>query len=258
MKAMSTYGRRRHRPLTPKRPRNHNLEDQAQALYKSWFVDFEPFNGGKFVASELGLIPHGWKVRKVGDLPLFIADYVANGSFASLKENVKLYDTKNYAVFVRNTDLKSGSFPVFVDEHSYLFLSKTKLSGGEIIISNVGDVGSVHYCPQLNSPMTLGNNVIMIKTLEKQYNVFLYLCFKFFSGHHSIEGITGGSAMPKFNKTDFKCIKLIVPSNEVLSQFEEFSSPLFYSIEANNRESSKLAKQRDTLLPYLMSGHLTC
>ena len=103
MFAAFTYGRQRQYSLTPRRPRNHNLEVQAQALFKSWFVDFEPFKEGKFVDSELGLIPEGWGVYRVGDLPLYIADYVANGSFASLKENVKLYESENYAVFIRNT-----------------------------------------------------------------------------------------------------------------------------------------------------------
>ncbi len=237
---------------------NHNLEVQAQALFKSWFVDFEPFKEGKFVDSELGLIPEGWGVYRVGELPLYIADYVANGSFASLKENVKLYESENYAVFIRNTDLKSGSFPVYVDFHSYTFLSKTKLTGGEIIISNVGDVGSVHFCPELCKPMTLGNNVIMIKTEERQYYAFLYLCFKYFTGHHSIESITGGSAMPKFNKTDFKGIKLIIPSTKVLSRFDEIVSPMFKRIGRNKRENEKLSKQRDTLLPLLLSGQITC
>ena len=237
---------------------NHNLEEQAQALYKSWFVDFEPFKDGQFAESELGLIPADWNVKRIGELPLFIADYVANGSFASLKENVKLYESENYAVFIRNTDLKAGSFPVFVDAHSYNFLSKTKLSGGEIIISNVGDVGSVHFCPVLNRPMTLGNNVIMIKAEERQYNVFLYLCLKYFSGHYSIDGITGGSATPKFNKTDFKGIKIIIPSPQILSRFDEIASPLYERIEKNKRESEKLSIERDTLLPALMSGQLTC
>ena len=237
---------------------NHNLEEQAQALYKSWFVDFEPFKDGAFEVSELGLIPVGWNVKKIGELPLFIADYVANGSFASLKENVRLYESENYAVFVRNTDLKAGSFPIFVDAHSYNFLSKTKLSGGEIIISNVGDVGSVHFCPRLNRPMTLGNNVIMIKAEDKRYYAFLYLCFKYFSGHYSIEGITGGSAMPKFNKTDFKGIKLIIPSSDILSRFDDIASSLFHRIELNKRECEELSSQRDTLLPAFMSGQLTC
>ena len=257
MTILHAYSRRRRRFLTARRPRNHNLEEQAQALYKSWFVDFEPFKDGKFVDSELGMIPAGWGVKRVGDLPLFIADYVANGSFASLKENVKLYESEQYAVFIRNTDLKAGVFPVFVDTHSYNFLSKTKLTGGEIIISNVGDVGSVHFCPVLDRPMTLGNNVIMIKADERRYYAFLYLCFKYFSGHHSIDGITGGSAMPKFNKTDFKGIKLIIPSPDIMSRFDAIASPMLREIEHNKRESEKLSVKRNTLLPALMSSQLT-
>ena len=258
MFAAFTYGRQKHRSLTHKRPRNHNLEEQAQALYKSWFVDFEPFKGGKFVESELGMIPADWDVKRVGELPLFIADYVANGSFASLKENVKLYESEQYAVFIRNTDLKAGVFPIFVDTHSYNYLAKTKLKGGEIIISNVGDVGSVHFCPVLDRPMTLGNNVIMIKADESMYYAFLYLCFKYFSGRHSIDGITGGSAMPKFNKTDFKGIKLIIPPPDIMSRFDAIASILFQDIERNKRECEKLSVLRNTLLPVLLSCQLTC
>ena len=145
---------------------NHNLEEQAKALFKSWFVDFEPFKNGNFKETDYGYIPYGWTIEKVGDLPLTVVDYVANGSFASLKENVTLYNRPEYAVFIRNTDLKTGNYDVYVDKKSYVFLSKTALYGGEIIISNVGDVGSVHLCPHLNQPMTLGNNVIMLKPHE--------------------------------------------------------------------------------------------
>ena len=235
---------------------NHNLEEQAQALYKSWFIDFEPFKDGKFVDSELGMIPEGWSIKKVGELPLFIADYVANGSFASLKENVTLSEQEDYAIFVRNTDLKSGNFGVYVNRASYDFLAKTRLFGGEIIVSNVGDVGSVHLCPGLNYPMTLGNNVIMIRPVDNCYSAFLYLNLKYFSGHHSIEGITGGSAMPKFNKTDFKSIKMLVPPESVLTQFASIENPLFTDIEMSRQEVRKLCTIRDTLLPAMMDGTL--
>ena len=67
MKITATYSLSRHRFPARKRPRNHNLEEQAQALFKSWFVDFEPFKNGKFVESELGLIPEGWRVGAVQD-----------------------------------------------------------------------------------------------------------------------------------------------------------------------------------------------
>ena len=235
---------------------NENLEQQAQALFKSWFVDFEPFKNGEFVESELGMIPKGWRVISIGDLPLVVTDYVANGSFASLKENVKLYQEEEYAVFIRNTDLKSGEFCVYVDKHSYDFLSKSRLYGGEIIISNVGDVGSVYLCPHLNKPMTLGNNIIMVKSEEEAINVYLYILFRWSYGQGLIQSITGGSAQPKFNKTDFKSLKVIMPSNNILVNYGDKMLSMMNIIEANKVESRRLAELRDTLLPKLMSGEL--
>ena len=235
---------------------NHNLEEQAQALYKSWFVDFEPFKGGKFIQSRVGLIPETWAIQRICDLPLYISDYVSNGSFASLKENVTLYETPNYAQFIRNTDLKCRQFSVWVDQKSYEYLAKSKLEGGEIIISNVGDVGSVHICPQLNTPMTLGNNVIMIKPLDNIYKYFIYMTFKWFHGKDLIKGITGGSAMPKFNKTDFKSLNLLIPDYSTLCKFNSLVSNLFENTISLNSSNQRLSEIRDTLLPKLMSGEL--
>lgn len=233
-----------------------NLEAQAQALFKHWFIDFAPFKDGKFVESELGLIPEGWGVERLGEMPLTVTDYVANGSFASLKENVTLFEDVNYAYFIRNTDLKSKNFCVFVDEHSYNFLSKSKLEGGEIIISNVGDVGSVHLCPFLDKPMTLGNNIIMVKPHNDYYRNFIFILFRWNYGQKLIQSIKGGSAQPKFNKTDFKSLKIIVPEESVLKKFDEIVSPLFKCVDKNDKENQKLSTLRDTLLPKLMSGQI--
>ena len=235
---------------------NENMEQQAQALSRTWFVDFEPFKNGEFVESELGMIPKGWRVEKIGNLPINVTDYVANGSFASLKENVKLYQTPEYAYFIRNTDLKSGNYEVYVDKHSYEFLSKSTLYGGEVIISNVGDVGSVHLCPYLDKPMTLGNNIIMLKPDKQYYSFFLYILFKWAYGNDLIMSIKGGSAQPKFNKTDFKSLKIIVPNDVVLEKYHSIISSLFNKIRVLEDESRRLAELRDTLLPKLMSGEL--
>ena len=247
---------RGNRSLRQKTQGNHNLEEQAQALYKSWFVDFEPFKGEKFIQSRVGLIPETWAIQRICDLPLYISDYVSNGSFASLKENVTLYETPNYAQFIRNTDLKCRQFSVWVDQKSYEYLAKSKLEGGEIIISNVGDVGSVHICPQLNTPMTLGNNVIMIKPLDNIYKYFIYMTFKWFHGKDLIKGITGGSAMPKFNKTDFKSLNLLIPDYSTLCKFNSLVSNLFEITISLNSSNQRLSEIRDSLLPKLMSGEL--
>ena len=96
---------------------NDNLEQQAVILFRSWFSDFSQSQNVKRQDSEFGEIPSNFTVVKVGSIPMLVTDYVANGSFASLKENVTLYQEPNYAYFVRNTDLKSGSFGVYVDQH---------------------------------------------------------------------------------------------------------------------------------------------
>ena len=226
---------------------NENLEQQAQALFKSWFVDFEPF-GGK--------MPEDWNEIKVGTLPIYVSDYVANGSFADLKENVQLYQEENYAYFIRNTDLKNNSFNTYVDEHSYNFLEKSRLNGGELIISNVGDVGSVYICPTLEKPMTLGNNIIMLRCENEIYRYYLYMWFKWFEGKNRIHSITGGSVLQKFNKTDFKNMLILEPSIHTLEQFEKMISPYFELIIQNTKQSQSLANLRNVLLPKIMSGEI--
>ncbi len=237
---------------------NDNLEQQTQALFKSWFVDFEPFLREEFFKSDslFGDIPVEWHIVAIKDLSVYITDYVANGSFASLRENVRLYDKPNYAHFIRNTDLKAESYKMYVDKHSYEFLSKSVLEGGEIIISNVGDVGSVFLCPKLEKPMTLGNNIILLRPKKDYLTFYLYMLFKGGIGQHLIDGVTGGSAQRKFNKTDFKSIKLMMPPVNILIKFDRIVKPIFSKIEENRDEISRLISLRDTLLPKLMSGEL--
>lgn len=230
---------------------NKNLEDQAVTIFKQLLE-----NGDSCIESAIGTFPSDFEVTKVGQIPMLVTDYVANGSFASLKANVTLLQDPDFAYFIRNTDLKSDSYNVYVDNHSYEFLAKSKLFGGEIIISNVGDVGSVFLCPSLNKPMTLGNNIIMLRPDDEKLRLYLYIWFKHAQGQSLIQGIKGGSAQPKFNKTDFKNLLIAIPSEMKLSSFNETVSPIFKAIDSNSTENKKLISLRDTLLPKLMSGKL--
>lgn len=235
---------------------NDNLEQQAVVLFRAWFSTFSLFPSSPRINSEFGEIPEDFAVVKVGSLPMLVTDYVANGSFASLKANVNLYQEPNYAYFIRNTDLKSGSFGVYVDQHSYEFLSKSTLYGGEIIISNVGDVGSVFLCPKLDGRMTLGNNIIMLRPEDDHLRYYLYIWFKYLQGQALIQGIKGGSAQPKFNKTDFKNTSVLIPPKDILTRFHEIVSPMFETISQRQAENTRLADLRDTLMPQLMSGEI--
>lgn len=235
---------------------NHNLEQQARSIFDKWFIYAYKTTNKDIIQTTLGAFPSDFNMQRLGELPIQVTDYVANGSFASLKENVQLFQERNYAYFIRNTDLKSGSFEVFVDKHSYDFLAKSRLFGGEIIISNVGDVGSVFLCPVLDAPMTLGNNIIMLKPQEEILRFYLFIWFKYSIGQGLIQGIKSGSAQPKFNKTDFKNLPTIVPPKELLLNFHSLVLPMFKTIEKNNSENRKLTCLRDVLLPRLMSGEI--
>ena len=136
-----------------------------------------------------------------------ITDYVANGSFADLKKNVRYLQESNFAILVRTLDLSlnfTNKNFVYIDKAAYDFLEKSKLFGGEIIINNVGaGVGSVFCCPKLKTNMSLGPNSVMLKT---NYNKFYYYWLSSKQGQSKIMQITSFSALPKFNKTSFKHI----------------------------------------------------
>lgn len=150
----------------------------------------------------------GWEYKDIGEIAN-VTDYVANGSFATLRENVHYLDTAGYAILVRLADYTNNfdsSRFVYIDEHAYHFLSKSKLYGGEIIMSNVGSIGKSFICPKLSMPMSLAPNSILINTSN---NKFYYYFFGSPFFQSSLKTISSQTALPKFNKTQFK--KLIAP-----------------------------------------------
>jgi type I restriction enzyme S subunit len=208
----------------------------------------------ELVESELGLIPVGWNCRKLEDF-VVVVDYVANGSFASLKENVQLQNSPGYALFVRTTDFNSGFSGDFrfVSKAAYEFLKKSSLDGSEIIISNVGDVGTVFRAPKwLGYPMTLGSNAVALKS--KIANSFLFHYFKGHEGQFAIQSIVTGSAQLKFNKTNLRGLDIVVPSDSLLNHFSGISNSIQNQQDNLEGQTRSLAALRDTLLPELLSG----
>ncbi len=269
------------------RKMNQTLEEMASAIFKSWFVDFDPVNAkancedeaeleniakelgiskaildlfpSEFIESELGMIPKGWEVKKAGDFTNTF-DYVANGSFASLKENVTLYDEPNDILYVRTTDFNNGfkGSLKYTDKNSYDFLKKSKLLGHETIISNVADVGTIFRAPVwLGLPMTLGSNAIGVVGLDNEFlDSYIFYFFKSQIGQHLIESITTGSAQLKFNKTSFRALNILVPNIEIRNIFEKQEKLIYEKIVNNVAEIETLQKTRDTLLPKLLSGEI--
>lgn len=191
-----------------------------------------------------GTLPTSWELSTIGDYSNTITDYVANGSFASLAQNVQYKEEPDVAVLIRLVDYNNnfkGDF-VYIDEHAYEFLSKSKLYGGEIIISNVGaNVGTVFRCPTLTLKMSLAPNSIMLRT--KGIDDFYYYWFKSPVGQHAIASIVTGSAQPKFNKTTFKKIVVPVPPIETQRKIALCLKTIDEKIECNKSINDNLYAQ---------------
>ena len=188
-----------------------------------------------------------------------VTDYVANGSFAALKENVNYKHTPDYAILVRTTDLVNGFDEenlVYIDKHAYNYLSKSKLYGGEIIINNIGaGVGTTFLCPCLDTYMSLAPNSIMVKTNN---NKFYYYWLNSKESQNAIRKIVSQGSLPKFNKTGFRSIRLPVPPLDVqnrivnvLDNFEKICSDLNIGLPAEIEARQKQYEcYRDKLLTF--------
>lgn len=164
----------------------------------------------------IGQIPEHWEVTKFYRICSVITDFVASGSFESLRINVPYLDYPDYAMLVRTVDLSGkgrAAEKVYISKHSYDFLNNSNLFGGEIILPNIGaSVGDVYIVPNLYERMSLAPNSIMFKT--KQCDKYWYYYFYSEAGKQSIFDICQSTAQPKFNKTELRDIRVCIPTND--------------------------------------------
>lgn len=191
-----------------------------------------------------GKIPDGWGLDTINNVCDVVTDYVANGSFKSLAENVEYQEHEDSTILIRLVDYNNGfnSDFVYVNDHAYEFLAKSKLFGGEVIISNVGaNVGTVFRCPYLNKQMTLGPNSVMLKF--KQNDDFYYYWLKSPAGQHMLQSIVTGSAQPKFNKTNLRQVVVPVPDESTQNKIASFLITIDKQIDVNNKINRNLEQQ---------------
>ena len=223
---------------------NENLEEQAQALFKSWFVDFEPFKNGEFVESELGMIPQGWRVVSLADL----MDY-SGGSQPPASEFID-EECEGYIRFIQIRDYASDSHVTYIP-----ISKKNKLCDvRDIMIARYGaSLGRICY------GLKGAYNVALAKVYPTK-NHYLELLRCYLNTREFYEGINqkGNRAVQAgFNKSDIQSFLLPIPNNEdIIVKFNELCSSMFDSRLSNDIESRRLAELRDTLLPKLMSGEL--
>ena len=203
---------------------NDNLEQQAQALFKSWFVDFEPFRGEKFVESQLGMIPKGWKVGTLSDLL----------DIRYGKDHKKLND---------------GNIPVYGSGGIMRLADGILYNGESVLIPRKGTLNNVLY---VNWPFWTVDT--MFYSIEKVPNVAKY-CHLLLS-KLDLASMNSGSAVPSMTTDILNKIQVIVANQDVFSSFNECISSLYLKAKINLDENKRLSETRDLLLPKLMSGRL--
>ena len=184
------------------------------------------------------------KNYKFQDVCEIVTDYVANGSFKSLADNVQYSDKKDYARLIRLVDFNNNydeKNAVWVPESSYNFLKKSVLYGDEVIISNVGaNLGTVFKCPKLTYPMTLGPNSLLVRTNDLCNQNYLYYYLKSKIGYSKLMALVSGSAMPKFNKTELRNMEISLPDIAYQDKAVEVLIKIDKKIELNNKINNNL------------------
>jgi type I restriction enzyme, S subunit len=183
----------------------------------------------------------GWTTRLISDICL-VTDYVANGSFAALRENVSYLDGDGFAIVVRLTDSTknwNGNYK-YVSESAYHFLKKSALFPGDLVMSNVGEPGKVFVVPGLGKPMTLGPNSILIRPSTAHVSAqFLFHYFSSNDGRSKIDEISEGVAQKKFNKTAFRSLDLSIPPIEEQSRIVTLLDEAFADIATAKANAEK-------------------
>ena len=203
---------------------NNNLEQQAQAIFKSWFIDLEPFSNRK---------PSDWSVSTLGNVSIM-------GAGGDKPQNVSPIKTDLYKYPIYSNGLSNEGLYGFTDKH--------KISEESVTVSARGTIGFVclRHIPYVP--------IVRLVTLTPKTEIisakYLYLWLK--QLHITGTGTTQQQpTVPYFQKTE-----ILVPSQEIVTLFTATVDPIFGKIWANQNENEKLSSLRDTLLPKLMSGEL--
>lgn len=225
---------------------NENLEQQAQALFKSWFVDFEPFQDGKFVDSELGMIPEGWKVIELqsmvtikrGGSPRPIQEYLSKTGLRWLKISDATCNSSPFILEIKERIKESGL-------NKTVFLNK-----GELVLSNSATPGIPKFLG-VDSCIHDGWLYFPVSSLSKE---FLYLLFK--EKRNELLSQGNGSVFLNLKTEIVKSLKIAICSKNTLEKFDDIIMPIFKKILELSLETDRLTKLRDILLPKLMSGEI--
>ena len=233
---------------------NEKLEEMAQAIFKSWFVDFDPFKDKPFHETELGMIPERWEVVSLDELTSKF------GTGLNPRKNFVLGHGNNYYVTIKNMnnnriylDDKCDK----VDDEALLKINaRSKLKKGDLLFSGIGTIGRVAMVNEEPKNWNTSESVFNMHPSELCTSEFLYVLllsdvFQKFVKMNALGAVQQGIRM-----ASLKSYTIAIPEKKVMLSFCSIIKPIVDYIQSNNEENDRLASLRDTLLPRLMSGEL--
>lgn len=231
---------------------NADLEEMAQAIFKNWFVDFEPFKNGKFVDSELGMIPEGWKVVTLDDLTSKF------GTGLNPRKNFVLGHGNNYYVTIKNM----GNNRIYlndrcdkVDDEALAKINKrSKLQKGDLLFSGIGTIGRVAMVVDDPINWNTSESVFNMHPIDTVSSEFIYLLLLSDKFQQYVQQNAQGGVQQGIRMASLKAFQLAIPGD--LNLFDNLVKPIISKIKSNDKENDTLSLLRDTLLPRLMSGEL--
>ena len=226
---------------------NDNLEQQAQALFKSWFVDFEPFKNGEFVESELGMIPKGWRVGTLDELCSFIS-----------RGLTPKYDETSDELILGQTCVRNN---IVTLNNARKHRPKTKndkwVQQWDVLLNStgVGSLGRVGIVYFNMDNVAIDSHITVVRTSSPVYRHYVgrNLLGRQLEIENMAVGSTGQTELPRDR---VKAMPIIIPSQDAAVKFNNIIGPMALAMYRNIEESKRLATLRDTLLPKLMSGEI--
>ena len=225
-----------------------NLEAQAQALFKNWFVDFAPFKNGKFVESELGLIPEGWRVGTLGDLVEIIDNRGKTPPLCS-ESIYPIIDVKTLTGEGRIVSYEKCSKFVNQDTYNNWFRSGHPQKG-DILLSTVGSLAEMKIF--MGGLGCIAQNVVALRNPQKSLYLYDYLNWI----KKDLLSYNIGSVQPSIKVTHIIKHKVLIPDQNILLRYQDIVKEITEKSYSNNAEITLLSNIRDTLLPKLMSGEI--
>ena len=224
-----------------------NLEAQAQALFKHWFIDFAPFKDGKFIDSELGLIPEGWRVCTLGELckcelggtPSRANKSYWGGNIAWINSGeVNKFRICEASEYITEEGLNHSATKLLPSKTTVLAITGATL--GQISLLEIDSCAN--------------QSVVGVKENENIPYTFIYPSLK--GNINKLVNMQTGGAQQHINKDNIQSLQIIVPTKNIMEEYNLTTLPLYEEIGKLCFENLRLSTLRDTLLPKLMSGQI--